>query len=149
MKKPYTLIPAGKKARAIAEVETLIAAGTKVRPAVEDVAYRTGVGERTLYTWLRKTKGLEPDERQAALERKRDVPRPKLTCHPDAMARLVELCRKGMRVSDADRQMRAEAATKGWAPIPAERTIRRKLEQHMSPSDRWMARRAVKSSGEV
>lgn len=66
---------AEEKAQAVAAVETLIAGGTRVRPAVEAVAYQTGISETSLFTFLRKTRGVPLDRRESALARKPAKPR--------------------------------------------------------------------------
>jgi putative transposase len=135
--------PATKKATAIAQIEDLIKGGKTVRAAVEEVAYQTGVGERSLFTYLHLTKGVPREQWDEALARKRASPKPRESCNPDALQRFIELGRKGGRVTDCYRQLMAEATEKGWEPIPSERTMRRKLEKQVSSSDRWMARRAT------
>ena len=131
------------KAQAIVEIETMIKGGTKVRAAVEEVAYRSGFSERSLFTYLAKTKGISLDEREAALARKPMKPRPKVICHPDALKRFIDLCRSGGSVSAGYRQVECEAADKGWGDLPSERTLRRELDRQVSWSERWVARRAI------
>lgn len=136
------------KAQAVSELEALIRSGTKVRAAIEGVASRTGIGERSLFTYLQKTKGIPLDEREAALAPKRRAPRPKVVCHPEALKRFVDLCRLGRRITECYRQVMAEAEAKGWAPIPSERTLRRELDRQVSWTERFMARRTTKPEGE-
>jgi len=132
---------AERKAEAVMAIEQLIKCGKRVRAAVADVAYRTGLGERTLFTCLSKTKGISRDEYGAELAPKRRPSKPRRICHPDALNRFIDLCAGSAPVTVCFRQLRAEAAVEGWAPIPSERTLRRELERHMSSSDRWFARR--------
>jgi hypothetical protein len=140
---------AEKKARAIADIETLIKGGTKPPAALEQVAYRTGISERSLYYYLNKTKGIKSDDWEAALKRKPSAPRPRVICHPEALKRFLELGRSGTRVRSCYRQMMLEAEANGWSPIPSERTLRRELDRQVSWQDRYMARRAAKSDGRV
>jgi putative transposase len=141
--------PADQKAAAVSEVVALVKAGKGVRDAVEDVAYRTGFGERTLYTLLKKTKGIPSGDWETVLARKRPEPRPRKICPPAALARFIELCRSGRYVTDCYRLLLSEAAEKGWNPIPSERTMRRELDRHYSPSVRWLQGREPNNAGEV
>ena len=134
---------ADEKARAVIEIEELVKAGKRVRGAVADVAYRTGLGERTLFTCLSKTRGVSRDEYGVELAPKRRPSKPRKVCHPDALKRFIELCSGASPITVCFRRLTAEANTKGWAPIPSERTLRRELERHLSAADRWMARREV------
>ena len=140
---------AEKKARAIADIEALIKGGTKTLAAMEEVAERTGISRRSLHTYLNKTKGIKSDEWETALKRKPSEPRPRVTCHPDALKRFLELAGTGAVIAVCYRQLLAEAKANGWAPIPLERTMRRRLDRHMTWQDRWMARRAAKSNGKA
>lgn len=135
---------ADRKARAVSDVEALVKSGTKVRAAVEEVAFRSGLGERTLYTCLQKTRGVPHGEREAALAPKRTAPRRRVNCHPDALKRFIDLCRQGHWVTECYRKMKAEAEAKGWTPIPSERTLRRELDRQVSWTERFVARRATK-----
>lgn len=137
------------KAAAVAEIETLIAAGTKVRPAVEGVAYRTGISERSLYRYLKNTRGVPLGERESTLVRKPSKSRPKITCHPDALKRFIELASKGIWVTKCYRQVTEEAKANGWGALPSERTLRRRLDPQVSSAEQWIARRGAKPEGEV
>ena len=137
---------AEKKARAIADIETLIKSGTKTLAAMEEVAERTGISRRSLYTYLNKTRGLKTDEWESALKRKPSAPRPRVRCHPDALNRFLELARTGAVVAACYRQLLVEAQAKGWSPIPSERTLRRELERQVSWQDRYMARRSANAN---
>ena len=140
---------AEKKARAIADIEALIKGGTKPLAAMEQVAERTGISRRSLYTYLNKTKGIRTEEWETALKRKRSEPRPRVTCHPDALKRFLELGQSGAEVTVCYRQLVVEAVANGWSPIPSERTLRRQLELQVSWQDRYMARRSASANGKV
>lgn len=140
---------ADTKASAIADIETLIKGGTRTLAAMEEVAERTGISRRSLYTYLNKTRGFKSDEWESALKRKESVPRPRMTCHPDALKRFLELARSGAEVTVCYRQLMVEAEANGWSPIPSERTLRRELDRQVSWQDRYMARRAAKSNGKA
>jgi putative transposase len=140
---------AEKKARAIADIEALIKGGTKPLAAMEQVAERTGISRRSLYIYLNKTKGIKSEEWEAALKRKRSEPRPRVTCHPDALKRFLELGRSGAEVTVCYRQVMDEAQVNGWSPIPSERTLRRQMERQVSWNDRYMARRSASANGKV
>lgn len=145
----YASTTAERKAAAVAEIENLVKAGKPVRSAVEDVAYRTGLGERTLFSFLQKTKGLPREEWEQSLARKRADARPHKVCHPGALNRFIELCMTGRPVAICYRQVAAEAAQNGWGPLPSERTMHRRLDRQSSPSDRWLAARGAQPRGEV
>jgi hypothetical protein len=147
MPKDMKYSTADKKAQAVSEIESLVKSGSTARDAVEQVAYRTGIGERTLWTCLKKTKGVAIDDREAALERKKTPPRKRLQCHPDAEKLFFDLCRAGGVIAECYRQMVAQAQASGWSPILPEHTMRRKLNQEISWSERYAARRATKSAG--
>lgn len=134
------------KAQAIREIENLITSGSKVRAAIEKVAQRTGISERSLWTYLEKTRGIPHAEREAALGRKRQAPRRKRQCNPAALKRFIDLCLSRMTASAAYRQVEIEAADNGWGELPSERTMRRKLDEQVSWSERLMARRTSDSS---
>lgn len=142
-------LPADQKASAVAEVEQLRKAGKTVRAAVEEVAYRTGMGERTLFTLLSKTKGRPEEEWKTTVARKPSVPRPRIICHPEALRRFIDLSMTGRHVSKCFRQVVDEAVANGWGPLPSLRTMRRELDRHHSSSERWLAARAPKPRGEV
>lgn len=139
---------AERKVRALVEFEELVMSGIKTRAAIEDVAFRSGLSGRSLFTYLQKTKGIPRDAWEAALAPKRRAPRPKVICHPDALKRFIDLCRGGAIISASFRQVKAEAGAKGWSPIPSERTLRRELDRQVSWSERFSARRATKPDGE-
>lgn len=145
IRSPHT--SAEVKARAVSDVEGLVKNGMKVRDAVYEVAYRTGISERTLFNWIKKTSGMANGEFAEVLRRKPVASRPRKPCHPEALKRFVELCRKERLVTKCYRQLMVEADERGWTPIPSERTMRRLLEKQMSSSDRWMARRAAGAEG--
>lgn len=138
---------AEKKALAVQEIEEMVKGGLTVRAAVEQVAHRTGMGERTLFSCLAKTKGVAPDDREAALERKKAPPKKRAVYSPEALSRFIELCRSGDRITDCFRQLEIEANANGWSPIPTLRTLRRILDKQVSWAERYEARRAKKSNG--
>lgn len=140
---------ADRKAEAVAEVEQMVKGGTRVRAAVEAVAYRTGISERTLFTCLNKTKGIVPEKRADALARKPQKNRPKVICHPAAVKRFIELASQGLWVTKCYRQVTEEAKANGWGALPSERTLRRQLDRQVSSNERWMARRGEKPEGEA
>lgn len=137
------------KAWSVGQVERLVEGGFPVDEAVGRVAHRMGFGKRTLYTFLERTDGVPKDEWEAALARRSAPPRPKTACHPDALKVLVEGYRRGAPFSLCYRMMKAEAAANGWEPIPSESSMRRELQSQMSREERWKARRAPKTQGEV
>ena len=140
---------AEKKAQAVREIEELVKGGMTGTAALEHVAYTSGISERTLWTCLKKTKGVAIDDREAALERKKAPPKKRLVCHPDALKMFLDLCRGGAQIAESYRQMVAAAKVKDWSPILPERTLRRELDRQVSWAERYEARRAKKTNGGV
>lgn len=138
---------AEKKAQAVLEIEKLVKSGVKTRTAVEQISYRSGISERTLFTCLAKTKGVAINDREAVLGRKPSAPRKRLVCHPEALKRFVELCRAGGVITECYRQVEIEAKANNWSPFLPERTMRRELDRQVSWAERYAARRAAKTKG--
>lgn len=138
---------AAKRARAVAEIETLVKGGVNPTAALESVAHETGISKRSLFTYLKKTKGVPHGQWEEALTRTERTPRAKVILHPDALKLAIYLRRKGYPDTECHRQIEAAAPQKGWGPIPSARTLSRELDRHVPSSERWMARRSAKRIG--
>ena len=80
---------AEEKAEAVIKVEVLVKNGVRVSAAIGEVALRCGIGKRTLFTLLDKTKGVPESQLVAALAPKPRRRRARKTCHLDAPHRTV------------------------------------------------------------
>lgn len=138
---------AERKALAVREIEDLVKKKVKTRDALEQVAFKTGMSIRTLFTCLAKTRGVAIDDREAALERKKAPPKKRLVCHPEALKMFLDMCRDGGSIAECYRQMVAAAKINDWSPILPERTLRRILDEQVSWAERYAARRAKKTNG--
>lgn len=135
---------AERKAQALIEIEKLIEGGKSVRAAVEEVACRTGIGERSLFTYRQKTNFAPRDEWETVLARQgyRYGSRGMVAkCDPRALQRFIGICRGGKGITASFQQIESEALEHGWAPIPCERTLRRELDRQFPPVERYSARR--------
>lgn len=132
---------AGVKAKALIEVERLHESGLTVRDAVREVAYATGMGERSLWLWRERTNFISREGWEAALVRKSGPERKKCICPPDILKRFIDRCRSGTGVSENYRQAYDEAEAKGLGPIPSENTLRRELNRQWPMAERYAARR--------
>lgn len=140
---------AAYKARALVQIEELIDSGMGVREAVREVAQRTGLGERSLFTYRRNTNFVPREDWPAALAHKGFRDRRKVECHPYVLNRFVDLCRGGKSIADSYCVAAAEAEEKGLEPVPSERTMRRELDRQWPPGERYAAKRNAPSTGGV
>lgn len=116
------------EARAVAldAVEARIAQGARIGAALEAVEAATGIGARTLYSLRARVWMVPRRDWPAALAPRWSGTRRMLAeCHPAVLGRLRDLAGAGVKLALALRQVRAEAATEGWHPIPCDRTLRR------------------------
>ncbi|GAB4270880.1 MAG: hypothetical protein Kow0013_23350 [Pararhodobacter sp.] len=110
----------------MAQVEGLIAQGSKVGEASHAVAAEFGISERSLYYARRAVYMVARADHAAALAPRWSGPRGMLAaCHPEAMRFWIGLAGSGARISDCYRRLTEAAAENGWSPIPSERTMRR------------------------
>lgn len=138
-----------RKVDALLRVEALIGGGLTVRKAVDAVAEEMGMSVRSIFTYRKLTDFVPRDGWETALARKpqADDTRSRSECHPDALAMLVGLCRRGVRVSDGYREMLAVARQNDWGPVPSERTLRRLLSAGGHTAAGYKARRNARPSG--
>ena len=139
-----------RRVEALLEVEDLVAGGMKVSDAVAEVAKKTGIGVRTLFSYRSKTNFVPRAEWGAVLAPKWNPARGmKVTCHPDALSKFISLCRAGIGISESYRQMAVEAKSKLWAPIASERTLRRELDRQVTRAEMRKSRRDARPGVDV
>jgi hypothetical protein len=130
-----------RKVDALLEIEDLTSAGMNVRDAVAEVAKKTGMGERTLFSYRIKTNLVPRTDWAAVLARKGYPNRPKAKCHPEALRVFIDLCWAGVGAAESFRRMQAEAKLNDWAPIPSARTLERELDRQLPKVERRAIRR--------
>lgn len=110
--------------------------------AVERAAERCGVSAATLRGWLRLVKGVARADWLPALAPKHRGRVTTADCDPRAWEMLVaDYLRPACPAFTACFERMMEAArAHGWAPIPAERTLRRRLEREVPRASRAKAR---------
>jgi putative transposase len=118
----------------ILEVEGMRASGISAELAVRHAAYRADISVATYYQWQKMTEGKARQDWLAALAPSSPTAEGQETtlseCHPDAWDVLASdfLRPEGPAFSACYRRMVAVAEEKGWAPIPHERTLRRRMD---------------------
>jgi putative transposase len=121
--------PQDHKVKALLAIEQMIDEGKTVRDAVAEVAKDSGIGVRTLFTYRKKTDFVPRSEWASVLSPKWN---PSIgiaaQCHPAALERFIELCKRPVSIKECYRQTCAEAIQKGWKPVPSERTLRRAMD---------------------
>lgn len=127
-------------------IDTMVKAGAKgneVKRALE----RAGVGRATYYEWRKMCEGFAREDWIAALTPSfspavNGVVPERAECHPKAWEYLTSdyLRTDKPRFSACYRRMETEAKKHGWAPIPSERTLRRRLDLEVPKSAQVLAR---------
>lgn len=117
--------------------------------AIAYVADHAGLSTSTLRRWCARVAGLPADDWLAALAPRHQGRPGFATCHPDAWAALKSdfLRAEGPGFSACYRRMADAAAAQGWAPIPSEAALRRRLAAEV-PHAVQVARRKGKESAE-
>ena len=123
-------------------VEALIAAGSGKTAAVRTIARRENISATSLHEWRSRIEGASREDRLAALAPEYRSTAKAADCHPDAWAALTAdyLRPEQPAFTACYRRMAAAATEHGWAPIPAERALRRKLEREIPEAVRILAR---------
>lgn len=116
-------------------VEQLVRdAGLSRAAAIGVATHDAGIQKSAYYDWRAATEGLDPEDWLAALvpaTASADGVAPQMAdCHPDAWDFLKSdyLRPEKPAFSACYRRMQEAAAIEGWAPIPSERSLRRRLE---------------------
>jgi putative transposase len=124
-----------RRLNTILDVEGMRASGISADLAVRHAAHRADIAVATYYEWQKMTEGKARQDWLAALAPSTSTIaqgiEPRLAdCHPDAWDVLASdyLRPEGPAFSACYRRMEAVAKKKGWAPIPHERTLRRRMD---------------------
>ena len=123
------------------------AAGVSAAQAARFIETKFEIDRATLYRWAGKVEGKARHDWLAALAP--DVPSANgeiselADCHPDAWDVLASdfLRPEGPKFSSCYRRMKEVAKRKGWAPIPAERTLRRHMDIKVPRAVQILARK--------
>lgn len=127
--------------------EEMRAAGISAAQATAYCEAKFEIARASLYEWRSKVEGkarhdwlaaLAPDSPTANGEDTKTI-----ECHPDAWDVLASdyLRPEGPKFSSCYRRMEAVAKRKGWAPIPAERTLRRHMDVKVPRAVQILARK--------
>lgn len=122
--------------KVLVEYEQLVSAGIAVGQAIAVVIARAGISMRTFYNWGAMVEGHARQDWLAALapstaQKAHGVVPDTAECHPMAWDVLASdyLRLEGSAFSACYRRMVEMAKIKGWAPIPHERTLRRRMDE--------------------
>lgn len=126
----------------IAEAEARERAGMSRTAANRAAAAAAGVSPASLYSWRALVAGVARADRLAALAPGWRATARRAPCHPQAWAAIVSDWLRPERpaFSACYRRMAAAAAAEGWAPVPSERALRRRLEAEVPRAARALAR---------
>ncbi|PKP85860.1 MAG: hypothetical protein CVT80_00440 [Alphaproteobacteria bacterium HGW-Alphaproteobacteria-2] len=118
------------------------AAGSRKSVAVIRMAEAHGIAAATLRGWLRLVKGVPRADWLPALAPRHAGRTAQADCDPRAWDCIVAdyLRPECPAFSACYERLRDAAATHGWAPVPSERTLRRRLEREVPRAARVMAR---------
>lgn len=135
-----------KRLELLDSIDAMVKAGAKgneVKRALE----RAEVGRATYYDWRKMCEGFAREDWLAALAPSfspttNGVVPERAECHPDAWAYLKsDYLRSGEPAFSACyRRMEKEAKKNRWAPIPAERTLRRRMDAEVPRAVQVLAR---------
>lgn len=122
--------PQDHKVQALLSIETMVEKGMTVSDAVERVSVESGIAVRTLFRY-RKMTDFVPRRRWASVLSPKWNPSVGLNapCHPAALKTFLALSKGPVSIAESYRKMCAEAARKGWLPVPSLRTLRRELDR--------------------
>lgn len=128
--------------QALVYFHQLVDEGVRTKAATAMVCQRASILPSTLYQWRRMVDGHQRADWLAALApawRREGVT---ANCHPDAWETLKSdfLRSEKPGFSACYRRVIKLADKKGWAPIPSERTLRRRLDQEVPASVQTLAR---------
>nr|WP_244651178.1 transposase domain-containing protein [Rhizobium sp. CFBP 8762] len=131
-----------KRLAAVDDVEERISAGAKVVVAVAEAAKVAGVSDRHLFRWRQMLAGVRKHDRLAALSPSLQATSEFAECHPMAWEAIKSdyLRPERPRFSAVVRRVVNAAKKHGWAPIPSERTLRRRLAAEVSRAEQIVMR---------
>lgn len=139
-----------KRFEVVVEWERLKAAGVRAAEASAYCARRFEVARSSVYEWRQMVDGqarqdwlaaLAPESPAAAADKLSE-------CHPDAWDVLASdyLRPEGPKFSACYRRMLEVAKRKGWAPVPCERTLRRRMNLKVPHAVQVLARKGKEAA---
>ena len=123
------------------------AGGANKGQAIALAMAKSGASRRTIYEWQALVAGVDRSDWLAALAPAYGVDRSGARdgsdCHPEAWAALKAdyLRLEGSCFSECYRRVASAGKRRGWAPIPSERTLRRRLDQEVPKAAQLIARK--------
>jgi len=132
---------AAARLSAVDQVESLSPPATRTT-AVTIVAHERGVSTSTLFGWLKLAAGVDRADRLAALAPQHAGRTATAECDPRAWDFIVADWMRAAEPAFAPvyRRMQDAAAEHGWSPIPALKTLQRRLEKEIPKAARMAAR---------
>ena len=126
----------------VERVFLLRAGGLKAATAVTLVAGEAGIGARTLWAWLSLVEGLAPADRLPALVPQHKGRTATAECDPRAWDFFVADYLRPERPSYTAcyRRLEEAAAAHGWSPVPALKTLQRRIEKQFPAAAITLAR---------
>ncbi|NLS00210.1 DDE-type integrase/transposase/recombinase [Rhizobium sp. P38BS-XIX] len=124
-----------KRLDVLVDVDGMRASGISAEHAIKHATHRADIAAATYYEWRKMVEGHARQDWLAALAPSTSPIAEGLVaelseCHPDAWDVLASdfLRSEGPAFSACYRRMEEVAKKKGWAPIPHERTLRRRMD---------------------
>ena len=131
------------KVEALLQVEVLTEAGVSIREALVAVSKATGISTRSMFRYRRLT-DMVPRKDWAAVLTRKSKPEPQsrlVDCPQEALHFVIDLCQRGIGISESYRQATVAAINYGWGQLPSERTLRRRLDLQFAAAGGKQARR--------
>lgn len=127
---------------AVVRVDNLVTEGRLRGDAVTVAAQEAGCSPSTLWSWLQLADSVDQADRLAALAPRRTGRTATADCDPRAWEFLKAdyLRQEQPAMRACYRRLVETAELEGWSPIPAERTLKRRLEREIPAAARVMAR---------
>lgn len=127
------------------QVEKLIAGQVQKNTAVSEIARETGKSARTIWSWYKLVDGVARANWLPALGPKHRGRTVVTECDPRAWDYLKSdyLRPEAPNFAACVRRAREAAAAEGWGDIPADKTLRRKLDAEVSHSVQVLARQGL------
>jgi len=121
---------AAMRLKAVLRIEAVIASGFRKGEAIDAVTSETGIAARTLRRWCDRVAGLPASDWLAALAPRHECRGRRADCHPAAWTALKSdyLRPEAPGFSACYRRVAEAAEREGWAPVPSEAALRRRLE---------------------
>ena len=136
-----------KRLNVLRKVETLVRlSGVSRTAAIAMATFEAGIQKSAYYDWRQLTHGVDPEDWLAALAPSSGVIVASgdvtTVCHPDAWDLLKSDYLRPERPSFSAcyRRMFTAAKREGWAPVPTERSLRRKFDREVSKAVQVLAR---------